>query len=118
MLAGIRQKLCWLIVSCLVVAMLGFYARTTWDGIKEELGHERLDPSQMPQQAILPPFPTPQKPEMVIDVLGMRVLAERHHSGAFWTFLRVAAMTVLGRGHKVSVKQQMITDINFIDFQP
>ena len=42
MLTGIRQKLCWLIVSCIVVAMLGFYARTTWDGMKEGLGHERL----------------------------------------------------------------------------
>lgn len=43
MLAGIRQKLCWLIVSCIVVAMLGFCARTTWDGMKEGLGHKRLE---------------------------------------------------------------------------
>ena len=43
MLAGIRQKRCWLIVSCIVVAMFGFCARTTWDGIKEGLGHERLE---------------------------------------------------------------------------
>ena len=42
MLAGIRQKLCWLIFSCIVVVMLGFYVRTTWDGMKEGLGHERL----------------------------------------------------------------------------
>ena len=51
------------------------------------------DPSQMtPQHMVLPP---PSR-EMVIDVLGVRVPAELLHSGAFWAFLMVAAVTVLG----------------------
>jgi len=52
------------------------------------------DPQQMPQQMMLPP--APKQPEMVIDVLGIRVPAEMLHSGAFWAFLMVAALTVLG----------------------
>jgi hypothetical protein len=53
------------------------------------------DPSQIPQQQmILPPVPKP--PEMIIDVLGIRVPAEMLNSPAFWAFLIVAAVTVLG----------------------
>jgi hypothetical protein len=52
------------------------------------------DPNQMPQQIMLPPVPKP--PEMIIDVLGIRVPAEMLNSPAFWAFLIVAAITVLG----------------------
>jgi hypothetical protein len=52
-------------------------------------------PQQMPQQQFaLPPAPKP--PEMIIDVLGIRVPAEMLNSPAFWAFLIVAAVTVLG----------------------
>jgi hypothetical protein len=52
------------------------------------------DPSQMPQQVMLPPRPKP--PEMIIDVLGIRVPAEMLGSPAFWAFLIVASLTVMG----------------------
>jgi hypothetical protein len=52
------------------------------------------DPNQVPQQVMLPPAPKP--PEMIIDVLGIRVPAEMLNSPAFWAFLIVAAVTVLG----------------------
>jgi hypothetical protein len=54
------------------------------------------DLNQMPQQRVLPPQEMRPQPEMVIDVLGIRVPAEMLHSGAFWAFLIVAAVTVLG----------------------
>jgi hypothetical protein len=52
------------------------------------------DPNQVPQQMMLPPAPKP--PEMIIDVLGIRVPAEMLNSPAFWAFLIVAAITALG----------------------
>ena len=54
------------------------------------------DPSQMPQQMMLPPKEMRPQPEIVIDVLGIRVPAEMLHSGAFWALLIIAALTVLG----------------------
>jgi hypothetical protein len=52
--------------------------------------------SQMPQQVLLPPQEIRPQPEMVIDVLGIRVPAEMLNSPAFWAFLIIAAITVLG----------------------
>jgi hypothetical protein len=54
------------------------------------------DPSQMPQQIMLPPQEIRPQPEMVVDVLGVRVPATMLESGYFWAFLIVAAVTVLG----------------------
>ena len=39
-LAGLRQKLLWLIVSSIAVALLAFCAQSTLDGIKKGLSHE------------------------------------------------------------------------------
>ena len=39
-LAGLRQKLFWLVLSTLVLGMLGFCAQSTLDGIKKGLRHE------------------------------------------------------------------------------
>jgi hypothetical protein len=39
-LAGIRQKLFWLVLSFIVVGLLGFCAQSTLDGIKKGLSHE------------------------------------------------------------------------------
>jgi hypothetical protein len=50
------------------------------------------NPSQMPQQMMLPPE---QPREMVIDVLGIRLPAELLESGYFWAFLSVSVITVL-----------------------
>ena len=47
----------------------------------------------MPQQMLLPP--APKQPEMVIDVLGIRVPAEMLGSPAFWAFMAVSVITVL-----------------------
>jgi hypothetical protein len=54
------------------------------------------DPQQMPQQVTLPPQEMRPQPEMVVDVLGVRVPAAMLESGYFWAFLIVAAVTVLG----------------------
>jgi hypothetical protein len=54
------------------------------------------DPSQMPQQVMLTPKEMRPQPEMVVDVLGVRVPAAMLESGYFWAFLIVAAVTVLG----------------------
>ena len=51
-------------------------------------------PKQMPQQVLLPSQDA--LPEMVVDVLGIRVPAAMLESGYFWAFLMVAAVTVLG----------------------
>ncbi len=51
------------------------------------------DPSQIPQQMMLPPEP-PR--EMIIDVLGIRVPAEMLESGYFWAFLIMVTVVVLG----------------------
>jgi hypothetical protein len=51
-----------------------------------------IDPSQMPQQMMLPPEPSR---EMVIDVLGIRMPAEMLESGYFWLFMAVSVVTVL-----------------------
>jgi hypothetical protein len=53
-------------------------------------------PDQMPQQIMLPPQEMRPQPEMVVDVLGVRVPAAMLESGYFWAFLIVAAVTVLG----------------------
>jgi hypothetical protein len=53
-------------------------------------------PSQMPQQVLLPPQEIRPQPEMVVDVLGVRVPASMLESGYFWAFLMVAAVVVLG----------------------
>ena len=50
------------------------------------------DPSQVPQQIALPPPPR----DMTIDVMGIRVPAEMLDSGAFWLFMAVCVVTVLG----------------------
>jgi hypothetical protein len=39
-LAGLRQKLFWLVLGFAVVGLLGFCARSTLDGIKRGLTHE------------------------------------------------------------------------------
>ena len=39
-LAGLRQKLFWLVLSFAVVGLLGFCAQSTLDGIKRGLTHE------------------------------------------------------------------------------
>jgi hypothetical protein len=39
-LAGLRQKLFWLVVSFIAVGLLGFCAQTTLDGIKRGLTHQ------------------------------------------------------------------------------
>ena len=39
-LAGLRQKLFWLVISFVVVGLLGFCAQSTLDGIKRGLNHE------------------------------------------------------------------------------
>ena len=39
-LAGLRQKLLWLVVSAIAVGLLGFCAQSTLDGIKRGLSHE------------------------------------------------------------------------------
>ena len=45
-LAGLRQKLFWLVISFLAVGLLGFCAQATLDGIKRGLTHEtRPSPS-------------------------------------------------------------------------
>ena len=55
------------------------------------------DPSQMPQQQMmLPSMPTAPGRDMTIDVLGIKIPAEMLGSPAFWAFLIVAAVTVLG----------------------
>ena len=54
------------------------------------------DASQMPQQVMLPPQEIRPQPEMVVDVLGVRVPAAMLESGYFWAFLMVAAVVVLG----------------------
>jgi hypothetical protein len=51
-------------------------------------------PEQIPQEVLLPSQDAP--PEMVVDVLGVRVPAAMLESGYFWAFLIVAAVTVLG----------------------
>ena len=51
---------------------------------------------QVPQQVLLPPRAILPQPEMVVDVLGVRVPAAMLESGYFWAFLIVAAVTVLG----------------------
>jgi hypothetical protein len=51
-------------------------------------------PDQMPQAVMLPPQGPP--PEMVVDVLGVRVPAAMLENGYFWAFLIVAALVVLG----------------------
>jgi hypothetical protein len=64
------------------------------------------DPSQLPQQIMLPPQEMrPQPPEMVIDVLGIRVPASMLESGYFWAFLIVAALTVLGVAYLKSARR-------------
>ena len=50
------------------------------------------DPSQMPQQQLLLPPPR----DMIIDLMGFKIPAEMLNSPAFWAFLIVAAVTVLG----------------------
>jgi hypothetical protein len=42
-LAGLRQKLFWLVVSFVAVGLLGFCAQSTLDGIKRGLTHEARD---------------------------------------------------------------------------
>jgi hypothetical protein len=54
------------------------------------------DPSQMPQQVMLPPQEVRPQPEMVIDVLGIRVPATMLESAYFWAFLAVCAVMILG----------------------
>ena len=39
-LAGLRQKLFWLVLSFVVVGLLGFCAQSTLDGIRRGLTHE------------------------------------------------------------------------------
>jgi hypothetical protein len=39
-LAGIRQKIFWLVLSFIVVGLFGFCAQSTLDGIKRDLSHE------------------------------------------------------------------------------
>jgi hypothetical protein len=53
------------------------------------------DPSQIPQQVMLPPQEMRAQPEMVIDVLGIRLPAAMLESGYFWAFLSVSVITVL-----------------------
>jgi hypothetical protein len=54
------------------------------------------DPSQMPQQMMLPPQEMHPPSDMVIDVLGIRVPAAMLDSGAFWLFMVVCFVMVLG----------------------
>jgi hypothetical protein len=44
-LAGLRQKLLWLVISFIVVGLLGFCAQSTLDGIKKGLTHEAREHS-------------------------------------------------------------------------
>jgi hypothetical protein len=41
-LAGLRQKLFWLVISFIVVGLLGFCTQSTLDGIKRGLMHEAI----------------------------------------------------------------------------
>jgi hypothetical protein len=54
------------------------------------------DPSQMPEQVMLPPQEMHVPHDMTIDLMGIRVPAEMLSSPAFWAFLIVAAVVVLG----------------------
>ena len=49
-----------------------------------------IDPTQIPQQMLAPP------PEMVIDVLGIRVPSSMLESGYFWLFMASCAVMILG----------------------
>ena len=51
---------------------------------------------QMPQQVMFPPQEMRPQPEMVVDVLGVRVPVSLLDSGAFWLFLVIVAATLLG----------------------
>ena len=51
------------------------------------------DPSQMPQQVMLPPE---RHGDIVLDVLGVRVPASMLESGYFWAFMAVCAVIILG----------------------
>jgi hypothetical protein len=53
-------------------------------------------PGAEQQQLMLPTQEMRPQPEMVVDVLGVRVPAAMLESGYFWAFLIVAAVTVLG----------------------
>ena len=44
-LAGLRQKLFWLVISFIVVGVLGFCTQSTLDGIKKGLSHEAREHS-------------------------------------------------------------------------
>jgi hypothetical protein len=50
------------------------------------------EPSQIPQQQLVLPPPR----DMIIDLMGFKIPAEMLNSPAFWAFLIVAAVTVLG----------------------
>jgi hypothetical protein len=50
------------------------------------------DPDQMPQQQLVLPPPR----DMIIDLMGFKIPAELLDSPAFWAFLIVASLTVLG----------------------
>jgi hypothetical protein len=54
------------------------------------------DPSQMPQQVMLPPQEVRPQPEMAIDVLGIRFPATMLESTYFWAFLAICAVMILG----------------------
>ena len=53
----------------------------------------RPNPSQMPQQMMLPPE---HRGDIVLDVLGVRVPASMLESGYFWAFMAVCAVIILG----------------------
>jgi hypothetical protein len=44
-LAGLRQRLFWLVISFIVVGLLGFCTQSTLDGIKKGLSHEAREHS-------------------------------------------------------------------------
>ena len=54
------------------------------------------DPSQMPQQVMLPPQEVHRPSDIVIDVLGLRVPSEALHTFSFWVLIFILAAVVLG----------------------
>jgi hypothetical protein len=54
------------------------------------------DPNQMPQQVLIPPQEIHPPHDMTIDLLGVKIPAEMLASPAFWVFLIVTSLTVLG----------------------